>query len=148
MNKNLTRLTKTPKISERVVAWYIVDAKGQVLGRLSTVVAGLLMGKGKATVTPGQDSGDHVIVVNAKDVATTGKKEDKPYYRHTGYPGGLKTATLSSLRATYPDRIIKEAVKGMLPKNRLGAAMIKKLHISSGSDHDFSDKKLTEVKLG
>ena len=148
MNKNLTRQTKTPKISEISVGWYLIDAKGQVLGRLSTVVAGLLMGKGKATITPGQDSGDHVIVINAKDIATTGKKDDKPYFRHTGYPGGLKKATLSELRKTYPDRILKEAIKGMLPKNRLGAAMIKKLHISEGSSHDFSDKKLVEVKLG
>lgn len=148
MNKNLTRQTQTPTISEKSLGWYLVDAKGQVLGRLSTVVAGLLMGKGKATVTPGQDSGDHVIVINAKEIATTGKKDDKPYYRHTGYPGGLKTATLSELRETYPDRILKEAIKGMLPKNRLGAAMIKKLHISGGSSHDFADKKLVEVKLG
>lgn len=148
MNKNLTRQTRTPKISEKSVGWYLIDAKGQVLGRLSTVVAGLLMGKGKATVTPGQDSGDHVIIINAKDIATTGKKDDKPYYRHTGYPGGLKMATLSELRATYPDRILKAAIKGMLPKNRLGAVMVKKLHISEGSSHDFADKKLVEVKLG
>lgn len=148
MNKNLTRQTQTPTVSERSVSWYLVDAKGQVLGRLSTVVAGLLMGKGKATVTPGQDSGDHVIIINAKDIATTGRKDDKPYYRHTGYPGGLKMATLSELRSSYPDRILKAAIKGMLPKNRLGAAMITKLHISEGSSHEYTDKNLLEVKLG
>lgn len=149
MNKGLTRITKTPKLSEKTTSWFILDAKGEVLGRLATVAAKILMGKEKAIFTPGQDQGDHLVIINAKDVSVTGRKEnDKMYYRHTGYPGGLKEATLSQLRSSYPDRIIYEAVKGMLPKNRLGHKMIKKLHVFTGSEHSFSDKKLEEVKVG
>lgn len=148
MIKILTRQTKTPKGGELKANWYVIDAKDQILGRLSTKVADLLMGKGKPHFTPGQDSGDHVVILNAKNVAVTGRKEfDKIFYRHSGYPGGLKGDSLSKLRGTNPERIIEKTVKGMLPKSRLGAVLFKKMHVVSGTEHSFSGKELTEVKV-
>jgi large subunit ribosomal protein L13 len=148
MTQTLTRITKTPKLAERNSAWFILDAKGVVLGRLASRSAELILGKGKPSFTPGVSLGDHVIIINAKEVAVTGRKESKSYFRHSGYPGGLKEVTLGRLRQTHPDRIIYEAVKGMLPKTRLGALMIKKLHIYADSEHEFGDKKPVEVKVG
>lgn len=149
MNKTLTRQTKTQSGADKKISWFIMDAKGEILGRLATKAARIVMGKGKPTYTPGQDAGDHLIIINASDVAVTGRKEsDKHYYHHSGYPGGLKDANLAKLRSTFPDRIVREAIKGMLPKNRAGSLMIKKLHIYAGSEHEFADRSPVEVTNG
>ena len=148
LTKTLSRQTKTPSANDNKSGWYIIDARDRVLGRLAVVAANLLMGKGKTTFTKFLDSGDHVIVINAKHVAVTGRKEAKPYYHHSGFPGGLKETSLAKLRKTYPDRIIKSAIKGMLPKNKLNAIHIKKLHIFEGDTHTYEDKNPMEVKIG
>jgi len=116
--------------------WYLVDAEGETLGRLATRVADLLRGKGKPTYTPHVDTGDFVVVVNAEKIAVTGKKlEQKRYYRHSGYPGGLRSRTLAVQLERRPTEVIRSAVKGMLPRNRLGRAQIGKLKIYAGPDH-------------
>jgi large subunit ribosomal protein L13 len=116
--------------------WHVIDASGQTLGKLATRVANLLMGKHKPTYTPHMDTGDFVIVLNATKVKVTGKKpKQKIYYRHSGYPGGIKSETYEELMATHPTRVIEHAVKGMLPHNRLGRAMYKKLKIYTGDSH-------------
>ena len=116
--------------------WYIVDAAGKTLGRLSTELARRLRGKHKAEYTPHVDTGDYLIVINAEKVRVTGNKEqDKIYYKHTGYIGNMKSVSLGKLRQTYPERIIETAVKGMLPKNPLGRAMFKKLKVYAGEAH-------------
>jgi len=119
--------------------WYLVDATGKTLGRLATEIASRLRGKHKPEYTPHVDTGDYIIVINAKDIAVSGRKEaDKMYHRHSGYPGGLKSMTLEKLRERAPERIIEKAVKGMLPKNPLGRAMYRKLKVYSGSEHVHS----------
>lgn len=116
--------------------WYVVDATGQTLGRLASRVARILRGKHKPIYSPSVDTGDYVIVVNAEKIHVTGHKLDqKIYYRHSGYPGGLKEITLRNLLQKHPTRVIKHAVRGMLPKNRLGRRMFKKLKIYAGPDH-------------
>jgi large subunit ribosomal protein L13 len=116
--------------------WFVVDAQGQTLGRLATQVATILRGKHKPIYTPHVDCGDYVIVVNANQIHVTGQKLDqKMYYRHSGYPGGLKQITLRRRLETHPERVIESAVRGMLPKNRLGRKMFKKLKVYAGSDH-------------
>ncbi|RPF50033.1 50S ribosomal protein L13 [Aquisalibacillus elongatus] len=116
--------------------WYVVDAEGQTLGRLATEVATLLRGKHKPTYTPHVDTGDHVIIVNADKVQLTGKKlTDKMYYRHSNYPGGLKARSANVMRQNYPEQMLELAVKGMLPKNKLGRKMGKKLHVYRGPEH-------------
>ena len=116
--------------------WYVIDASGQVLGRLATRVAQLLMGKHKPMFAPHLDTGDHVIVINADKVQVTGDKvKQKVYYRHSGYPGGLKSITFGKLMQTHPTRVMEHAVKGMLPHSRLGAKMIKKLRVYVGDAH-------------
>ncbi len=116
--------------------WYVVDAAGKTLGRLATEVALRLRGKHKPEYTPHVDTGDYIIVVNAEKVHVTGRKRDqKMYHRHTGYPGGLKSANFEKMCETYPQRIIEQAVKGMLPKNPLGRAMYKKLKVYAGGEH-------------
>ena len=122
--------------------WYLVDAEGVVLGRLASKVAQLIRGKHKPTFTPHMDGGDYVVVINAKKVRLTGKKmEQKQYFRHSGYPGGLRTQTFAEMRESYPERIIEQAVKGMLPKNRLGRAMFKKLKVYAGGEHPHGPQK-------
>lgn len=117
-------------------AWHVMDAEGKTLGRLATEVATLLKGKHKPTYTTNLDVGDYVIVVNAEKVVVTGNKaEQKMYYRHSNYPGGLKSANYNRMMEKHPTRIIEHAVKGMLPHNRLGAAMFKKLKVYTGPDH-------------
>ncbi|QLK88198.1 50S ribosomal protein L13 [Arsenophonus endosymbiont of Aphis craccivora] len=119
--------------------WYVVDADGKTLGRLATEIARLLRGKHKAEYTPHVDTGDYIIVVNAKKVAVTGnKREDKIYYRHTGYIGGIKQATFEEMIARHPERVIEIAVKGMLPKGPLGLAMYRKMKVYAGSDHNHA----------
>jgi len=116
--------------------WFIIDAKGKVLGRLSTTIANILTGKNKPTYTPFLDTGDHVIVINAEKVRLTGKKEtDKMYRHHSGYPGGLKESAARFVRAEKPETMIEEAVWGMLPKSKLGRKMLKKLKVYRGTNH-------------
>jgi large subunit ribosomal protein L13 len=116
--------------------WHVIDASGQTLGKLATQVANLLMGKHKPIYTPHMDTGDFVIVLNATKVKVTGKKpKQKIYYRHSGYPGGIKAETYEELMAAHPTRVIEHAVKGMLPHNRLGRAMYKKLKVYTGDSH-------------
>jgi large subunit ribosomal protein L13 len=116
--------------------WFVVDASNKVLGRLATEIARRLRGKHKPVYTPHVDTGDYIVVINVDKIAVTGNKEvGKMYYHHTGFPGGIKGAPLAELRATHPERILESAVRGMLPKNALGRAMIKKLKIYSGPEH-------------
>lgn len=127
----------------------MVDAKDQRLGRLATRIADSLRGKNKPDFTPNIDTGDFVVVVNAGKIAVTGKKmQDKIYYRHTGYPGGLKQRTLSQMLEKKPEEVLRIAVKGMMPKNRLGRAQIKKLKIYAGPGHPHQAQKPEEMKLG
>jgi large subunit ribosomal protein L13 len=128
--------TYSPKASEIERAWHVVDAEGMVLGRLATEVARLLRGKHKPTFTPHLDTGDHVIVINAeKVVLTSSKAETKLVYRHTGYPGGLKTATYAQLLDRKPEDAVRRTIRGMLPKNRLGRQMLTKLKVYAGPTH-------------
>lgn len=121
--------------------WHLIDAKDQILGRVATKVARMLSGKDKVAYVPYLDGGDHVVVINAVEVAVTGKKEkQKTYYRHSGYPGGLRSETLGDLRERRPEEIIRRAVKGMLPRTKLQKLMLKRLHIFAGSEHPFKDK--------
>ncbi len=116
--------------------WYVVDAKGKTLGRLATVVADTLRGKRKPIYTPNIDTGDFVVIINAEQIVVTGKKpEQKMYYRHSGYPGGLKAESFGKLLARRPEEIVRRAVKGMLPHNKLGRAQIRKLKIYTGAEH-------------
>lgn len=116
--------------------WYIVDAEGQTLGRLASEVATILRGKNKPTYTPNVDTGDNVIIINAEKIELTGKKlTDKIYYRHSQFPGGLKSRTALEMRTNYPEKMLELAIKGMLPKNSLGRQMFKKLHVYAGNEH-------------
>ena len=134
--------TYVPKAGEIQSAWWIVDAQGLTLGRLSTVVAERLRGKHKPTYTPFLDTGDHVVVVNAAKVRLTGRKlKDKMYRHHTGYPGGLKEIPAGKLLAKHPERLIEFAVKGMLPKGPLGRQMVKKLKVYPGDRHPHEAQK-------
>ena len=122
--------------------WYVVDAEGMTLGRLASEVAKVLRGKNKPTFTPHVDTGDYVIVVNAEKIAVTGKKMDqKIYYSHSDYVGGLKSATLKEMLAKHPERVIEHAVKGMLPKGPLGRQMYTKLFVYAGPDHKHVAQK-------
>jgi len=128
--------TYTPKAGEIQHDWYVIDAAGLTLGRLASQIASVLRGKHKPTYSPHMDCGDFVIVVNAHKIRVTGRKLDqKFYYRHSGYPGGLKAISLRDKLDRHPDRVIQLAVRGMLPKNRLGRQMIKKLKIYATPDH-------------
>lgn len=121
--------------------WHLVDAKGKILGRIATEIATLLMGKRKPYFVRHFDCGDYVVVTNAKDVVATGKKDlQKKYYRYSGYPGGLKVATLGQLRQKNPPEIITHAVKGMLPQNKLRDRMLKRLYVFAGEEHSYMDK--------
>ncbi len=143
MNKSFTA---TPDTIER--KWYVVDASGQTLGRLTSQVAAILRGKNKPTFTPHMDCGDYVIIVNAEKIKVTGKKMDqKIYYRHSDYVGGMKTATLKEKLADKPETVIELAVKGMLPKGPLGRAMIKKLFVYAGPDHKHAAQKPEVLEL-
>ena len=128
--------TYSTKAADIKREWHVFDASGQVLGRLATQVAHRLMGKHKPMFAPNLDTGDYVIVINADKVRVTGNKtKQKVYYRHSGYPGGLKSITLEKMMQTHPTRVIEHAVKGMLPHNRLGAKMLKKLRVYAGDAH-------------
>ena len=141
--------TPMPKESEIERRWFLVDANGAVLGRLATRVASVLRGKHKATFVPHLDVGDHVVVVNAEKVQLTGRKlKNKQYRWHSGYIGGLKEVSAETMLRTHPERVIEWAVEGMLPKNRLGRAMAKKLKVyrGAGHPHDAQQPQALEVK--
>ena len=128
--------------------WYVVDAEGKTLGRLASEVAKVLRGKNKPIFTPHIDTGDYVIVVNAEKIKVTGKKLDqKVYYRHSGYVGGIKETTLKEMLNKHPERVIEFAVKGMLPKGPLGRQMFTKLHVYAGAEHPHAAQKPEELKL-
>lgn len=128
--------TYTLKASEVERNWVVIDAEGQILGRVATKIAAIIRGKDKPTFTPGMDTGDFVIVVNIDKLIVTGNRmDDKMYYRYSGYPGGLKSRTLRQVMDTNPERALRQAVWGMLPKNRLGRKLIKKLKMYRGSEH-------------
>ncbi|GGE84358.1 50S ribosomal protein L13 [Priestia taiwanensis] len=136
------RTTYMAKASEVNRKWFVVDAEGKTLGRLSTEVASILRGKHKPTFTPHVDCGDHVIIINAEKIELTGKKlTDKIYYRHTNHPGGLKQRTALEMRTNYPVQMLELAVKGMLPKGRLGRQIGKKLYVYAGNEHPHQAQK-------
>ncbi len=138
LNLNSKTMNKTilPKEETLEKTWYVVDAADQRLGRLASEIAMILRGKTKAIFTPHMDTGDYVIVVNAEKVVVTGRKpQQKLYRRHSGRPGGMKTETFEKLQARIPERIIEQAIKGMLPKNALGRRLFTKLKVYRGSDH-------------
>jgi large subunit ribosomal protein L13 len=128
--------------------WYLVDADGKTLGRLATRVADTLRGKDKAQYTPHVDTGDFVVIVNAEKIAVTGNKlDDKRYYRHSGYPGGIRSRTLREELERRPTEVIRKAVKGMLPRNRLGRAQLTKLKVYAGPDHPHAAQAPQPLKL-
>ena len=128
--------------------WHIIDADGQVLGRLATVAARLLQGKNKPTYTPFIDTGDHVVIVNAKKVKLTGRKEDQKIYRqHSGYEGGLREERARLVRARKPEKLVEDAVHGMLPKTKMGEAMYRKLKVYAGPDHPHTAQKPSKLEV-
>ena len=128
--------------------WFVIDAEGVTLGRLATLVASHLRGKHKPEYTPHVDTGDYIVVINADKVAVTGAKaQDKIYYRHTGYPGGLREINFDDLQTRKPGRVIELAVKGMLPKNPLGRAMYTKLKVYAGTEHPHTAQQPKELKV-
>lgn len=140
-----TNVIKTADVNR---AWYVVDAEGQTLGRLASQVAAILRGKNKPIFSPSVDCGDYVIVINADKIMVTGNKmNDKMYYRHSGYPGGLTTLSLRDQLGRYPTRPVELAVKGMLPKNKLGRKMIKKLKVYTGSSHPHDAQQPVPLEL-
>ncbi|MBN2010611.1 50S ribosomal protein L13 [candidate division KSB1 bacterium] len=140
--------TITPNVSEADRKWLLIDANGVVLGRLASTVAQILRGKHKANYTPHLDLGDHVIIINAEKIRVTGRKaEQKQYYRHSGYPGGMKVRSYSSLIDEKPAFILEHAIKGMLPKNRLGRQMFRKLRVYVGSDHPHTAQQPETFKI-
>lgn len=142
------KTTKFAKKEEIQRKWYLVDAKDVVLGRMATRIADYLRGKNKAIFTPNVDTGDFVVVINADRVKVTGNKlEDKKYYHHTGYIGHIKEESLKDRLNSTPDRVIRDAVWGMLPKNRLGRAMLKKLKVYAGNDHGHVAQKPELIQI-
>ncbi len=140
--------TYSQKPSEISRRWVLFDASELPLGRLATQIATHLTGKYKPTYTPHMDGGDYVVVINAAQAVVTGDKETaKTYYRHTGFPGGIKDASLKEVREKFPERIIEEAVKGMLPKNKLQAERLKRLRIFAGSDHSHTAQTPEKVEV-
>jgi large subunit ribosomal protein L13 len=140
--------TLFPSKNDMQRSWYVLDAQDVVLGRLATKVAMMLMGKHKPTYTPFIDTGDHVVVINADKVRLTGnKEEDKNYYRHTGYPGGLKTTTAKKMRQTRPERMIELAIQGMLPKSKMGKQMYRKLNVYAGPKHPHQAQQPVEIAV-
>ena len=140
--------TYSQKPTEVTRRWVLIDAKDAPLGRLSTVIAKHLIGKYKPTYTPHIDGGDYVVVINAKDAVVTGNKEtDKIYYRHSGFPGGIKDAQLKEVREKFPERIIEMAVKGMLPKNKLSPDRMARLRVFPGSEHTHTAQTPEKVEV-
>ncbi|MDQ6677263.1 MAG: 50S ribosomal protein L13 [Acidobacteriota bacterium] len=128
--------------------WHVIDAEGKVLGKVASLAASMLMGKHKTNYTPFIDAGDHVIVINAEKVVLTGKKEDQKVYRHfTGYPGGLVERTLQRVRSTRPQRMVEDAIFGMLPKSKMGKQMYRKLNVYAGAKHPHAAQKPVAKEL-
>jgi len=143
--EKITRFIRTEDADRK---WYIVDAKDQVLGRMATEIAKIIRGKNKAIFTPNMDTGDFVVVVNADKVRVTGKRENlKQYIRHSGYPGGQKVTSFKEMMKKKPEFVVESAVKGMLPKNRLGRKLIRKLKVYSGEDHPHKAQKPEVLSL-
>jgi large subunit ribosomal protein L13 len=141
--------TYSPKSKEIRRDWYVVDADGAVLGRLASEVAKILRGKHKPTFAPHLDTGDHVVVVNARRIRLSGEKAGKKvYHRHSGYPGGIRDIPYERLLARHPERLVEQAVRGMLPKNRLGRQMFRKLSVYAGADHPHGAQKPVVLSLG
>ena len=141
----MTRFINTESADRR---WYVVDAKDQVLGRFATRIATILRGKNKPTFSPNADTGDFVVVINADKIKVTGKREElKTYSWHTGYPGGRKTLSYNEMKERKPEFIIMNAVKGMLPKNRLGNQLLKKLKVYAGEEHPHQAQKPETISL-
>lgn len=141
---------KTPSLRKEDIKkeWFLIDAKGKTLGRLSTEVARRLRGKHKPTFTPNQDCGDGIIVINAADVNVTGNKRlEKIYYHHSRYPGGMKETTFEVMIQKNPEKVIMEAVKGMLPKSRLGSAMLTHCRVFAGEKHNLESQKPTKIEI-
>ena len=139
--------TYSQKAKEIKREWWLIDATTLPLGKLAVVIADKLMGKSKVTYTPHIDNGDYVVVINAKDIVVTGdKKTKKMYYRHSGYPGGLKELKLEEVLEKDPSRVIREAVKGMLPKNKLASERLKRLRVFEGSEHAHTAQNPKEIK--
>ena len=140
----------TTSIREKEVTrdWYLIDAEGEILGRLASKVAQLIRGKNKPYFTPHMDMGDFVVVINAEKVKVTGKKEeDKSYFRHSGYPGGVTHTSLKKMRQDFPERVITNAVKGMLPHNRLGRKLLTHLKVFPGAEHTHSAQLPKTIKI-
>lgn len=134
-------MTKATKATDIKRTWHLIDVKDQILGRTSSKIAQLLMGKAKPYFVRTLDCGDYVVVINAKNVKVTGNKEEqKNYYRHSGYPGGFKITSLKEKRAEKPEDIIVHSVKGMLPQNKLRASMLKRLYVFAGEEHKYDDR--------
>ncbi|MBI2168356.1 MAG: 50S ribosomal protein L13 [Actinobacteria bacterium] len=140
--------TYQPKASEIERAWHVIDARGRVLGRLASEVAQLLRGKHKPIWAPHVDCGDHVVIVNAGEVEVTGsKRTEKRYWRHSGFPGGIRSRSFEEMIERHPDRVVRLAVRGMLPKNRLGRRMLGKLHVYAGPNHPHQAQKPQPYEL-
>ena len=140
--------TKSYKNTDLDKKWLLLDAKDETLGRLSSKIASILMGKNKAQYTPHNDLGDYVVVVNAEKIRVTGNKDiQKRYYKHTGYPGGLKSSTFSEIIEKNPENLILKAVKGMLPKNKLSNSMISKLKVYEGDNHPHVGQNPIKIEL-
>jgi large subunit ribosomal protein L13 len=140
--------TFSAKPAEVKREWFVIDATDKVLGRVATEIAIRLRGKHKPEFTPHVDTGDHIVVINAEKIAVTGNKEEgKIYYRHTGFPGGIKDVNVRQLRERAPTRILENAVRGMLPKNPLGRAMFRKLHLYAGAEHKHHAQQPQELEL-
>ncbi len=141
--------TYIPKLNEINQKWLIVDADGQILGRFASEVASILRGKNKPIFTPHMDVGDNVIIINAGKIRVTGKKaKTKKYYRHTGYPGGLRSDSYSDLIKSNPAKILEKAIWGMLPHNKLGKKIYKKLKIYAGNEHPHEAQKPEKIEIG
>lgn len=137
--------TRVPRQNELQSRWLVIDAEGKTLGRLATFVATRLRGKHRPTFTPHMDTGDHVVVVNASRIRVTGQKlEQKQYRRHSGYPGGLKEVPLERMLERHPDRVVRLAVAGMLPKNKLGRKILRKLKVYAGPEHPHQAQRPVE----
>lgn len=140
--------TESAKPNEIEQKWYVVDAADEVLGRLATRIALILRGKNKPQFTPHVDTGDFVVVINADKVRLTGKKlTDKTYYHHTGYPGGIRAVSAGKLLEKHPDRVMQNAVRGMLPKNKLGRKMLSKLKVYAGPEHPHAAQQPEPISL-
>lgn len=144
----MERRTWSPKAKDVTHGWFIVDAEGKTLGRLATVIASTLRGKDKPTYAPHMDMGDYVVVINAEKIQVTGNKEtEKVYSRHSGYPGGLTQVSVRTVRQKHPERLIKYAVRGMLPKSALGQDQLRKLKVYAGSDHPHASHNPKELTV-